>query len=199
MSDKIGCLSDPDLTILFQNYDVEGLAIDYTLYYPNSFSGKSRFLSTAMKIYEGRMNSTGALKRFYKLMNEYLAGYFERTVNVGSFWSSMRSMPKKAKSVQYNPCVGIFILAYGRRMLNTLLHYFPRTQVAGYDTDCVFFKGKPEEIPQAVMKNFGPEMGKLHFDGIYKDVVHIASKHYYGFDTETNENFIKQSGKSKSG
>lgn len=199
LASTIGCICDPDLTLLFENYEVEDLAIDYTLYYSSSFEGRIHFSPTAKQIYEGRMGSTGAKKRFYKLMNEYLAGYFERTTNICSWWESMNKKPIRARATKYNPCIGIFILAYARRLLNSLLHMFPKEKVAGYDTDCVFFKGKPEEINKKVMQKFGDAMGQLHFDGIYKDVVHVASKHYYGFDLEENEPFKKQSGMSKSG
>lgn len=199
LATTIGCICDPDLTLLFENYEVEDLAIDYTIYYTYSFDGSSHFGPIAKQIYEGRMNSTGAKKRFYKLMNEYLAGYFERTSNIGCWWSSMTAQPKIDKPYRYNPSVGIFILAYARRLLNSLLHMFPKSKVAGYDTDCVFFKGKPEEISKKVMQKFGDAMGQLHFDGIYKDVIHKASKHYFGFDLEANEPFKKQSGQSKSG
>ena len=76
---------------------------------------------------------------------------------------------------------------------------FPHDKIAGYDTDCAFFCGKPEDVPAAVIKLFGDGVGQLHFDGIYKDVIHKASKHYYGFDLEANAPFKKQSGCPKSG
>ena len=93
----------------------------------------------------------------------------------------------------------MFINAYGRQLLNAVLHMFPHNKIAGYDTDCAFFCGKPEEVPAAVIALFGDGIGQLHFDGIYKDVIHKASKHYYGFDLEANAPFKKQSGLSKSG
>lgn len=74
----LGCICDPDLRLLFENYEVEDCGIEYTRYYPRNFSGEEAFSAAAGKIYEGRKTSTGAVKRFYKLRNEYLAGYFER-------------------------------------------------------------------------------------------------------------------------
>lgn len=115
-------------------------------------------------------------------MNEYLAGYFERSLNRGSWWNNLDEphniVDKNIK--RRNPIVGIFITAYGRQKLNALLHMFPHDKIAGYDTDCAFFCGKPEEVPAAVLQQFGDGIGQLHFDGIYKDVIHRASKSYYG-------------------
>lgn len=197
----LGCICDPDLKLLFENYEVEDCGISYTRYYPNSFSGKEEFSDIVNKIYQGRKTSTGAVKRFYKLMNEYLAGYFERNYPNGSWWKTLDKPEEKnmSSSVCHNPIVGRFITAYGRQRLNALLHMFPHDKIAGYDTDCAFFCGKPEEVPAAVIKLFGDGVGQLHFDGIYKDVVHKASKHYYGFDLEKNAPFKKQSGCPKSG
>ena len=178
----LGCICDPDLKLLFENYEVEDLSICSTIYYPCSFSGKEEFSDIVNKIYEGRKTSTGSVKRFYKLMNEYLAGYFERSLNRGSWWNNLDEphniVDKNIK--RRNPIVGIFITAYGRQKLNALLHMFPHDKIAGYDTDCAFFCGKPEEVPAAVLQQFGDGIGQLHFDGIYKDVIHRASKSYYG-------------------
>ena len=105
----------------------------------------------------------------------------------------------KAEKTKRNPIVGMFITAYGRQKLDALLHMLPHNKVAGYDTDCAFFCGKPEEVPARVMKLFGDGIGQLHFDGIFKDVIHRASKSYYGWDIEKDAPFNKQSGASKSG
>lgn len=76
---------------------------------------------------------------------------------------------------------------------------FPKHTVIGYDTDCVFFSGRPNQIPAAVRALFGPEPGQLHEDGYYEKVYHRASKSYYGLDAATQEPFKKIAGLSKSG
>ena len=80
----LGCICDPDLKLLYENYEVDDMTIDYTRYYPHNFNGKVEFSDAANTIYAGRKNSTGAVKRFYKIRNEYLAGYFERSYPKGS-------------------------------------------------------------------------------------------------------------------
>lgn len=200
LAETLGCICDPDLKLLYENYEVEDMGISYTIYYPNSFSGEKEFSPVVSDIYKGRKTTEGAVKRFYKLMNEYLAGFFERTYSKGTWWTTMdQPVNLKAEKTKHNPIVGMFITAYGRQKLDALLHMLPHDKVAGYDTDCAFFCGKPEEVPARVMKLFGDGIGELHFDGIYKDVVHRASKSYYGWDIEKNAPFKKQSGASKSG
>ena len=196
----LGCICDPALKLLYENYEIDDMTIDYTRYYPHNFNGKIEFSDAANTIYAGRKNSIGAVKRFYKIRNEYLAGYFERSYPKGSWWKALETPELNIEGEgRKNPIVGRFITAYGRQQLNALLHMFPHDKIAGYDTDCAFFCGKPEEVPAAVIALFGDGIGQLHFDGIYKDVIHKASKHYYGFDLEANAPFKKQSGLSKSG
>lgn len=191
----------PDLYLLFKNYEVEGLTVSRTIYYPHTFDGSKYFIDTVNEIYEGRQKNTGSAKRFYKLLNEYLAGYFERSVFKDSpgWWNTLECPKEITNNKIYNPIVGIFITAYGRQQLDALLHMFPKDKVIGYDTDCVFFHGKPEEVPVEVLKKLGHGIGELHFDGVYKDVVHEKSKFYYGFDIEANEPFQKMAGVSKTG
>lgn len=198
---QLGSICTPDLELLFENYDVEDLEIALTMYYPSCFNGKKAFNSIIDKIYKERQTATGSRKRFYKLMNEYLAGYFERTSHgVSTWWKTLEPPEFKRKAgTIYNPKIGIFITAYGRQKLNALLHLLPKGKVIGYDTDAGFFEGKKEEIPQSVLKWFGEGMGFLHYDGILKNVTHKASKSYYGYDVEAQEYFIKQSGSPKSG
>lgn len=197
---ELGCLSDPDLKLLFKHYNVYSLTISETLYYNITFKGENEFQNVTQELYKGRQGSTGALKRFYKLMNEYMAGYFERSMKTGLRWTTFdKPDSSKLQVSRKNPKVGIFILAYARQMLDRLLDMLPREKVIGYDTDAVFFAGTPEEIPQIIHRHCGPNMGQFHFDAILKDVTHVASKHYYGYDLETQENFHKCSGVSKSG
>ena len=197
----LGSICEPDLKLLYENYEVEDLFITRTLYYPMSFSGKNNFNDIVYKIYNERHKTSGAVKNFWKLMNEVVAGYFERTILKGNGWWSVMNKPesKEKETLCYNPIVGIFITAYGRQQLNALLHLFPHDKVAGYDTDCVFFEGKPEEIPEEVVAKFGDGLGELHFDGIYKDVIHKASKVYHGYDLELQRPFQKAAGVSKTG
>lgn len=192
-------LCTPDLQLLYENYDVNNLVIYSTLYYPLSFAGKEMFSEVVNCIYNGRKNSTGGVQRFYKLLNQYAAGYFQRTYLSSPSWKTFDGEKYEDKQVRYNPKVGIFITAYGRQRLSDLLKKFDKKNVVGYDTDCVFLNLKKEEIPQEVMKFFGKEMGDLHFDGIYKDVYHAASKYYYGYDLEAQEPFHRQAGLSKTG
>ena len=197
---ELGSLCDPDLKLLFKHYDVYELTISETLYYEGSFVGENEFAEVTNKIYNGRKTSTGALKRCYKLLNEYMAGFFERSEKYSYRWTTFDAPDsRKLYKRTYNPKVGIFILAYARQMLDRLLDMLPRNKVIGYDTDAVFFAGKPEDIPQIVHKCCGPNIGEFHFDAILKDVTHVASKHYYGYDLEKGEEFYKCSGVSKKG
>lgn len=200
LAKEIGSICEPDLKLLFKHYNVYELGIAETLYYTVSLSGEKEFGEVTQKIYEGRKNNTSTLKRCYKLLNEYMAGYFERTLKVSYRWTTFDA-PDSNKLYRklFNPKVGIFILAYARQMLDRLLDMLPKDKVIGYDTDAVFFAGQPEDIPEIVHKCCGPEIGQFHFDAVLKDVTHVASKHYYGYDLEKGEDFYKCSGMSKSG
>lgn len=196
---ELGAICHPDLQLLYQNYDIYDLEIAETLYYPFTFDGKTAFSDAVHTIYNGRKRNDET-KSFYKLLNEYMAGYFERSLQVGSYWlGSKRLNDIPTTTAKYNPKVGIFITAYGRQLLNKILHTVPKSQVVGYDTDCIFLNCKKDDVSPKLLKSFGDMPGQLHFDGIYKDVIHKASKSYNGYDLETNAPFRKQSGIAKSG
>lgn len=177
-------LTEPDLQTLFNNFEVDPknpLEIDETFRYNRSVDGALIFGNFIDEIYKKRMNSEGSIKRFFKMLNEYLPGSFERRGDDGGFWQDF-SGPIPGKRAQYNSIIGAFITSYGRQLLNSLLHTFPHERVIGYDTDCVFFNGTPDEIPAKVMSRFGDGVGQLHFDGIYQKVRHLSPKQYYGLD-----------------
>lgn len=189
------CITSIDYETFLENYDVKDLVIGETLWYKRVFNGAAVFGSLIKKLYEKRKTTSGAVKRFYKLINENIPGSFERTIlDKQGYWSDLDGTKVgKRKIVRYNCIIGDFITAYGRRMLSALLHSFKYEDVIGYDTDAVFFNGLPTEVPEVVLKQFGDEPGQLHFDGIYHNVYHFAPKQYIGYD-ENNEPFGKVSG-----
>lgn len=177
-------LTEPDLQTLFNNFVIDPdnpIEIDETFRYNRSVDGALVFGGFIDDIYKKRQNSEGSIKRFFKMLNEYLPGSFERRGEDGGFWEDL-SGPIPGKITQYNSIIGAFITAYGRQLLNSLLHAFPYKTVLGYDTDCVFFHGTPDQVPQKVMSRFGDGVGQLHFDGIYQQVRHLSPKQYYGLD-----------------
>lgn len=203
-AEELVAVTSTDLDIILQNYDVLiPIGISRSFIFNRTAKGSRYFGSMVDEFYEGRKNNTGAVKRFYKQINEIAAGAFQRQGYVSCYWKTLEHPTiKEVLDSPYhrkNPMIGMFITSYGRTMLNKILHMFPHNKVIGYDTDCVFFAGKPEEVPHKVMKLFGDEIGQLHFDGIYKDVTHIACKNYSGWDLEKNKPFRKQSGLSKTG
>ena len=187
-------LCDSDMYVLFENYEVRNLLITESMHYcyPLANYTWNGFIDF---IYNQRLTTTGGAKGLYKKLNEYMAGMFERKreASDGLWYDFSGPQPSKTKYHGYNCGIGSFITAYGRRRLSALLHSFPFEKIIGFDTDCVFFAGKPEEVPAVVMKQFGDGMGQLHFDGIYHDVRHLAPKQYYGYD-EDGEIFGKFSG-----
>lgn len=209
LTEELPNLTTPDYEMLLENFEVKDLEIVATLYYDKSFDGKKAFGSVADEFYKGRLEATAnhqaSVKRFYKKMNEILAGYFERTTYEGKFWSNLHQPLTERLSLKgvvqdmKNPIVGAFITAYARQLLNKLLHMFPHDKVIGYDTDCVFFAGKPEEVPAEVQALYGDLPGQLHLDGIYENATHSASKHYHAYDVEKGEVVRKWSGVSKTG
>ena len=175
-------LTEPDLQTLMNNFLVDPdnpIEIDETFRYNRSVDGSLIFGEFIDEIYKKRQQSEGSIKRFYKMLNEYLPGSFERRADNGGYWADL-SGPTAGKIINYNSVIGAFITAYGRQLLNSLLHAFPYNKVIGYDTDCVFFKGKPDQVPQKVLGRFGDGVGQLHFDGIYEKVRHLSPKQYYG-------------------
>lgn len=174
-------ICDPDLQTLLDNYEFKDdcVSIAATLYYPDRFSGAEYFGASIDEIYNNRLRFKGQPEeRFYKILNEVMPGHFERRTYHGDFWRK-DFVPSESTSVtRYNPKIGIFITAYGRQRLNWLLHQFDHDKVVGYDTDCVFFAGTMNAVPQSVKDKFGDLPGLLHEDGIYRDVFHKASKSY---------------------
>lgn len=76
-----------DLDLVLENFDVDPNApieIVETFYYNEYVSGKQLFGSFIETIYKKRKKTSGAIKRFYKLLNEYLPGSFERSVESSS-------------------------------------------------------------------------------------------------------------------
>lgn len=195
-------ICDPDLQTMLENYEFKDneVRIAATLYYPDTFSGAEYFGSTIDEIYENRLKYKGQPEeRFFKILNEVMPGHFERRTYHGDFWKKDFTPNTSHTVTRYNPKIGIFITAYGRQRLNWLLHQFDHDKVVGYDTDCVFFAGTMNAIPQSVKDKFGDLPGQLHEDGIYRDVFHKASKSYWGFNAITGEAFTKIAGTSKSG
>ena len=177
-------LTDPDLQTLFNNFLVDPdhpIEIDETFRYVHSIDGAMAFGQFIDDIYKKRQTATGSVKRFYKMLNEYLPGSFERRTDIGGLWLDL-SGPSNRTITDYNSIIGSFITAYGRQLLSSLLHAFPYDKVIGYDTDCVFFHGTPEQVPQKVLDRFGDGVGQLHFDGIYQNVRHLSAKQYYGLE-----------------
>lgn len=179
-------LTDPDLKTILNNFDVDPenpLEIDETFYYDGTVSGQMMFGDFIDTVYANRQEATNpAVKRFYKMLNEYLPGSFERKVEDGRFWEELSGPAGVAQRNNYNSMVGAFITAYGRQLLDGLLHDCPYDKVVGYDTDCVFLRGTVADVPERVMKRFGDLPGQLHFDGIYTDVRHLSAKQYYGLE-----------------
>lgn len=177
---EIQFICDPDFQTLQDNYELsDDFAINETLYYPSKpINGKEKFQSLVNSIYNGRKQYKGKAKaRFYKTLNEILPGYFEKTQYDFGFYK--KDFQKTlTPSQRYNPKIGIFITAYGRQMLNDLLHMFPHDRVIGYDTDCVFFAGTKNALPYQVRCIMGDDPGQVHEDGYYRDVYHKASKSY---------------------
>lgn len=178
-------LTEPDLQLVQQNFEVDPnnpIEIDETFYYCQSINGNIIFGKFIDEVYERRKASTGSVKRFYKMLNEYLPGSFERKVEDCRFWEDLDGPYGYPKNNQYNSIIGAFVTAYGRQLLNSLLYTVPYEQVIGYDTDCIFLGCKPNEVSDKILRRFGDEPGQLHFDGIYTNVRHLSPKQYYGLE-----------------
>lgn len=83
-----GYLTEPDLQLLQQNFEIDPknpIEIDETFYYCQSITGNLLFGSFIDEVYERRKASTGSVRRFYKMLNEYLPGSFERKVEDSRF------------------------------------------------------------------------------------------------------------------
>lgn len=205
IASELLAITQPDMEILQENYDIENLVISARIEYLCSFDGNRAFGKVVKELYKLRSSPIKSIKSFGKLMGEYLAGYFERSTMSDGVWDkdyTNNNTNYNESVIINNPIIGAFITAYGRRDLNRLLHMFKKEHVIGYDTDCAFINLPVHEVerlyPQVVSR-FGPGIGELHFDGLFSDVVHKASKSYTGYDLENKEFFSKVSGKSKSG
>lgn len=78
-------LTKPDWDILVDNFEMDPLhpiEIIETFYYNSSISGAAIFGGFIDYNYQQRQKSSGAIKRFYKMVNEYLPGTFERKYEV---------------------------------------------------------------------------------------------------------------------
>ena len=201
---EIQFISDPDLQILNDNYELKDFAIVSTLYYPESFKGEDEFKKLIYECYIKRKNNKGkAAERFYKMLNEIIPGNFQRTVYFGSFWNSKQITEcgyNEDKRISYfNPKIGIFITAYARQRLNDLLQFFNKEKVIGYDTDAIFFAGTKNMLREEIRNQFSDEIGGLHIDLKLINSFHKASKSYYGTDEITGEVITRFAGVSKQG
>lgn len=201
--EEVCTITSVDLPLFLQNYEVDvpfEELIDETLYWSHSIDGATYFKPLVDILYTKRKQFKGKpQQRLYKKLLEVLPGHFEMVEYSGGFWKK-DFKPSDSTDVKfYNPKIGIFITAYGRQLLNSLVHLCPHDKVIGCDTDSIHYAGTPEELPPALLALFGDEPGQLHLDGYYRNVTHEAAKRYYGIDAATGEPFRKMAGESKSG
>lgn len=201
---EIQFISDPDLQILNDNYELQNFSIVSTLYYPESFKGKDEFADLIYYCYEHRNKNKGRPEeRFYKMLNEIIPGNFQRTVYFGSFWNSKQiqecGFNEDKKAFYFNPKIGIFITAYARQRLNDLLKEVDKKFIIGYDTDAFFFAGTRNMLSTNIRNQFGDGIGELHIDMQLINSYHKASKSYYGWDELTDEKITRSAGVSKEG
>lgn len=184
---ELGAITSLDLELLYTNYELldNNLEIDYSIVWPNKVSGKEVFKPIVNLLYSQRKKYKGtAGERVFKLANEYMAGIFER------------SFQDKEK---YNPKIGMFITAYGRQLLNNMLHQCQHDLVIGYDTDAVFLACTEKEVPTGLRKGFGDDKGQYHIDTDGINAFHFAAKHYKYQDAQTGDLVEKEAGKSATG
>ena len=199
-------LCNVDLETLAENYDVHATC-SFTLKWNRVWHGGNDFVGPLVDIiYNARMKYKGTpAEGVFKVYNEILPGVFSRdTYLSSSVWRAKTLAPAVLKEndfkAVYNPKIGVFINAYARAMLNNLLHRIPYDKVIGWDTDAVFFKGTPAEVPTAVKVLYGPLPGQLHLDGNYRNVYHSAPRSYWGYDEDNGgQPFSKRAGVPKSG
>lgn len=180
-------LTKPAYEVLLENYDIiEPLEPLDFIVWPYSLD-KGIGESFIKKLYNLRTTTTNpALKNFAKLCNEYCAGMFERKeIRQRSYWEDLdgTKQDKKitAKSIQLNCSIGDFITDYLRLKISHTLQLLPHDWIIGYDTDGIFINQPVEKIEPLVKGLLGPQPGQFHFDGIYKQVKHLANKQYYGY------------------
>ena len=85
------------------------------------------------------------------------------------------------KRKRLNCAIGDFITDYLRLEISQLLQKLPHDWIIGYDTDGIFINQSVENIEPLVKDILGDTPGFCHFDGIYRDVIHVANKQYYGY------------------
>lgn len=184
---ELGAITSLDLGLLYTNYELldNNLEIDYSIVWPNKVSGKEVFKPTVSLLYNQRKKYEGtAGERVFKLANEYMAGIFERSIQ---------------GKEKYNPKIGMFITAYGRYLLNDMLHQCRHDLVIGYDTDAVFLACTEKEVPTGLRKGFGDDKGQYHVDTDGINAFHFAVKHYKYQDAATGDLIEKEAGKSLTG
>lgn len=184
---ELGAITSLDLELLYANYELldNNLEIDYSIVWPNKVSGKEVFKPIVNLLYNQRKKYKGKSgEKVFKLANEYMAGIFERSIQ---------------GKEKYNPKIGMFITAYGRRLLNDMLHQCRHDLVIGYDTDAVFLACTEKEVPTGLRKGFGEDKGQYHVDTDGINAFHFAAKHYKYQDAATGDLVEKEAGKSATG
>ena len=177
-------LTSPAYQVLLENYEiVEPLQILDGVVWKETKQGiGANFIA---KIYDLRMTTTNpALKSFAKLCNEYCAGMFQRKVIAEeNAWIDLEGNKQKnsIKRKRLNCAIGDFITDYLRLEISHLLQKLPHDWIIGYDTDGIFINQPVENIEPLVEDILGDTPGFCHFDGIYRDVIHLANKQYYGY------------------
>lgn len=187
VQNELGSITSMDLELLYANYELldNNLKIDYSIVWPNKVSGKKVFKPVVNLLYSQRKKYKGKPgASVFKLANEYIAGIFERSIQ---------------GKEKYNPKIGMFITAYGRCLLNDMLHQCRHDLVIGYDTDAVFLACAANEVPTGLQKGFGDDKGQYHVDTDGINAFHFAAKHYKYQDAATGNLVEKEAGKSASG
>ena len=176
-------LTKPAFEVLLENYDIiEPLEFLGAIVWPGYQTGIGQ--TFIKKLYDLRTTTTNpALKNFAKLCNEYCAGMFERkTAGGGGYWENLDGTKQEARKItKLNCSIGDFITDYLRLKISHTLQLLPHDWIIGYDTDGIFINQSVEKIEPLVKGLLGPQPGQFHFDGIYKQVKHLANKQYYGY------------------
>lgn len=176
-------LTKPAFEVLLENYDIiEPLEFLGAIVWPGYQTGVGQ--TFIKKLYDLRTTTTNpALKNFAKLCNEYCAGMFERkTTGGGGYWEDLDgTKQERHKITRLNCSIGDFITDYLRLKISHTLQMLPHDWIIGYDTDGIFINQPVEKIEPLVKHLLGPQPGQFHFDGIYKQVKHLANKQYYGY------------------
>ena len=176
-------LTKPAFEVLLENYDIiEPLEFLGAIVWPGYQTGTGQ--TFIKKLYDLRTTTTNpALKNFAKLCNEYCAGMFERkTSKYSGYWEDLDGTKQEVHTGgRLNCSIGDFITDYLRLKISHTLQLLPHDWIVGYDTDGIFINQPVEKIEPLVKGLLGPQPGQFHFDGIYKQVKHLANKQYYGY------------------